>query len=501
MDRPSTALPTPYPIDETYRLHVLASLGLLDSAPEAQFDALVQLTRQVFDCPIALVSLVDDQRQWFKARCGLDATETSRDLAFCAHAIQAKGVMIVPDATQDVRFRDNALVTGAPHIRFYAGIPIHGRLGNSGPPMPLGTLCVIDTRSRDFTTEQSALLVSLGALAEALILGRTHIGNAVSFAEDRNSTAVRLDRKNRQLAQAERMAGVGSWRMSLPEERLEWSDQVFAIHDLPVGRLPTLEGALDFFAEHSREKLTSAIHAAIDCGTTFDVELDFVSAAGIERRVRALGEREMVDGKAVALIGVFQDITRQFRMEQSLRQSANRDSLTAIANRAGFDAALDEAIAVATARDLPLALLLIDLDGFKQVNDLHGHIAGDELLQGVAHRLEMPYLKHCFAARLGGDEFALIVSRPADCEDLEGLADRLLADLRRPFDVGSGHVSVAGTIGICRFDPNTSRRELVHRADLALYEAKRAGKGIARIWREPARPGGGTDRRGQDRRR
>jgi GAF domain-containing protein len=132
---------------------------VLDTLPEAGFDALTRRAADSFDVPIALISLIDDRRQWFKSRVGLDALETPREDAFCFHAIQAPGdVMVVRDATQDARFAANPLVTGDPGIRFYAGAPLVTRAGHA-----LGTLCVIDRRPRTLTHDQVEQLRALAA--------------------------------------------------------------------------------------------------------------------------------------------------------------------------------------------------------------------------------------------------------------------------------------------------------------------------------------------------
>lgn len=111
----------PKPVDEAARLETLHSLSILDTPPEERFDRLTRLARRLFDVPIALVSLVDENRQWFKSHPGLDATQTSRDISFCAHALLADETMVIQDARNDDRFHDNPLVTGQPGIRFYAG--------------------------------------------------------------------------------------------------------------------------------------------------------------------------------------------------------------------------------------------------------------------------------------------------------------------------------------------------------------------------------------------
>lgn len=135
--------PAPVPPDEPRRLAALAALDVLDTPPEAEIDAITLLAADRFDTAIALVSLVAQGRQWFKSRVGLEACETERAVSFCAHAILSDAVMVVPDARADPRFADNPLVTGAPHIRFYAGAPLVTRDGAR-----IGTLCVIDSAPR-----------------------------------------------------------------------------------------------------------------------------------------------------------------------------------------------------------------------------------------------------------------------------------------------------------------------------------------------------------------
>ena len=142
---------------EAARLDALHRLEVLDTEPEPAFDDLARVAALICRTPVALVSLIDDTRQWFKARIGIDAHQTPRSVAFCDHAIRSpQEVMIVPDAAEDVRFRDNPLVTGEPNIRFYAGAPLV-----TGDGFPIGTLCTIDQRPRTLTAEQTDALAVL----------------------------------------------------------------------------------------------------------------------------------------------------------------------------------------------------------------------------------------------------------------------------------------------------------------------------------------------------
>ena len=151
------------PANETARLQALAAYHLLDSGAERMFDDLTQLASHICQCPTALIVLVDKDRQWFKSRVGMEARETPRDFAFCAHALLQPDMLVVPDATLDRRFSDNPLVTGNPYIRFYAGAKLTDPAG-----FDLGTLCVIDRKPRELTEAQAAALERLARQATAL---------------------------------------------------------------------------------------------------------------------------------------------------------------------------------------------------------------------------------------------------------------------------------------------------------------------------------------------
>lgn len=150
-----------FPANEAERLHALRTLQILDTSHEERFDRVTRMAKRMFDVEISLVSLVDEDRQWFKSRQGLDASETPRDISFCGHAINQDGLFIIPNALEDVRFSDNPLVTEAPNIRFYAGYPLKLRQG-----INLGTLCLIDSRPKHLNDEDKMLLNDLGAMIE-----------------------------------------------------------------------------------------------------------------------------------------------------------------------------------------------------------------------------------------------------------------------------------------------------------------------------------------------
>ena len=152
------------PVGEVRRLATLRALGLLDTPPDARFDAITRSAAALFETPIALITLVDEHRQWFKSRQGLADAETPRDVSFCGHAILGGELLVVEDALLDDRFSDNPLVVNAPHVRFYAGAPLSAPNGDR-----IGTLCLMDRRPRSLSTEQRVLLGTMGAWAEGEI--------------------------------------------------------------------------------------------------------------------------------------------------------------------------------------------------------------------------------------------------------------------------------------------------------------------------------------------
>ena len=147
--------------NERERLMALRQLELLDSPPEERFDRLTAIARALFDVPIALITLVDEDRQWFKSSIGTDEIETPRSVSFCAHAVAADMMLVVEDATRDPRFLDNPLVTGDMHLRFYAGHPIHSPDGHA-----VGAICIIDQHPRRFNENHRLLLKQLAEMVD-----------------------------------------------------------------------------------------------------------------------------------------------------------------------------------------------------------------------------------------------------------------------------------------------------------------------------------------------
>lgn len=708
--------------DEASRLSALRELLVLDSDPEPVFDNIARMAAGICGAPIALMSLVDDERQWFKANVGLHGvSETPRSIAFCAHAILGDAVFVVPDATLDSRFADNQLVSASPNIRFYAGAPLKLTGGER-----VGTLCVIDRQARSLTDAQLQLLDSLAAVAsDALVMRRDLInkslsirseyeralsqseshyraivedqaelislarpdgeltyvnpayarhfgkepkdmvgGNLFQFIKlaDRDAvsgllkelvrTGQSVSSENRMVAadgserwvawtngvqrdsrgdvllhsvgrdvsqrkRAEdelrasqsllhrtgRVAGVGGWELDLASGALTWSDETRRIHEVGPDYRPNLESAIAFYDVEARAAIQVAVEAGTERGEPWDLELPLVTAAGRSIWVRAVGAAEYEAGKAIRLIGAFQDVTERKHLEhrvaaqtatlslvteaipatvavvdlegryrfvnsaferacgrtrdqvvgltarevlgeheferrwpwvqrafagesvvfeleypgrdgtvhvsisyvplrlstgeadgfvvvtqdvtQQKREAARllelsqRDPLTGLLNRAGFEQYM--ARILIEGGGASLALLYVDLDGFKAVNDRHGHPAGDRVLQVFGERLTKLVRPTDAVARLGGDEFAIALAGIKQRANAKTVADKVLGAAEAPFEVNDIVVGIGASVGVAfNADSSSGWTNLVERADAELLSAKAAGKGQQR---------------------
>ncbi|WP_255542770.1 PAS domain-containing protein [Azospirillum sp. INR13] len=328
----AVAVPAALPPDEERRLAVLESYCVLDTPAESGFDNITRLARHFFGTRIALVSLIDRNRQWFKSRIGLDVEETHRDLAFCAHAILDDGVLVVPDATKDPRFAGNPLVTGAPNIRFYAGAPLVAD-GNK-----LGTLCVIDDAPRGgFDAREAETLTQLARLVvDELELRREVTRRQQAEAELRD--------RSRLLNLAEEIGQFGHWYIDFVTDTRRWSDEVYRIMGLsPQDGPPTVDMSRGAYHPDDLPKIVPLVERARATGEGFSVEARIIRPDGTLRHVFIRGMAEWgVAGRPIGLLGVVQDITDAKREEAELRSNRELLDLTVQATRDGiWDWALD----------------------------------------------------------------------------------------------------------------------------------------------------------------
>jgi PAS domain S-box-containing protein len=293
----------PLPPDEPERLAALREAKILDTLPEAAFDDLTRLASFICGTPIALVSLIDEHRQWFKSKVGLDAPETSREVAFCAHAILQNDVFIVPDAHIDERFVDNPLVTGPPRVRFYAGAPLTTRDRKN-----VGTLCVIDQQPRTLDEPQRFALAALARPVAAQIdLRRANAALATSAREAWDAKMMLDDLLESASDLVVRVDAEGAIIYANRAFRRATGRTAAELAGFPLVEL----GAPDF-RETGRAILERLVRGE-DAGT-------FVSALlakdGRRLEIEGSASARMEDGRAVEIQGIFRDITERRVVER-----------------------------------------------------------------------------------------------------------------------------------------------------------------------------------------
>jgi len=467
--------------DELLRRETLASLEILDTAPEDEFDAVVKAARRIFGCSTAYISLIDTDRQWFKAREGFEPEAVPRECSICAMAVVRQETFVVEDLQSHPTFSLIPEVAAVPDLRFFATIPLMGPKID-GACAAIGTLCVIDNKPHVATEEELAELRQLARVIEALFELRLEARFAGEALEERKELVENLRRTQRQFELAEEMTQTGHWRVDLASGDIFWSKQTCAIHGVESADQEVLDHALNYFPPHDRPRIAAAVEACFQDHRPYDLELDFQDANGTLKRVRAKGEIEKVDGTAVAIIGVFQDITERYHLEARLRTAAHVDDLTGLPNRARLNQYIDDAITGKRQAGKELAVLLIDLDHFKEINDLLGHEAGDKVLKEIASQLVSEPFAGQFSARLGGDEFVMVIENADLLADLESTLSTLLGRLRFEVAREGESLTVSATIGASWLTENNNERSALLRcADHALYQAKRAERGTASI--------------------
>jgi len=459
----------PIPPYERERLEALHSLEILDTPAEVSLDRITRLVARVLDVPIALVSLVDEDRQWFKSRAGLEATETPREMAFCAHAILQTSPLVVPDAAEDERFRDNQLVTGAPHIRFYAGVPIRTSTG-----FAVGTLCAIDERPRQLTQEELDTLRDLADIVSREVQLRE---NLMLARLQRNRSDALFKASEAGYRSMFELASVG---IALVAPDGAWISVNTALCDT-LGYAPEELKHLTFQnithpddLDSDMQMLQQLIDNQID---RYQMEKRYLRKDGAWVWVNlSVTKKLSEEGHLEYFISIIQNI--QGRKE--LEQEARHDALTGLYNRRALDALLPIAMARSDRSRLQLALMFIDLDGFKGINDTYGHDAGDDLLRTISARLHSCVRRTDSLVRLAGDEFIVVLEGIVPgVDEAREVAKKLLVAIAEPIIIKGDVIRSNASVGFSMYEPGSGKApdELMREADRWMYKAKHSGKG------------------------
>jgi len=306
------------PPREAARLAALREFGILDTPPDREFDDLAQLASRLLRTPIALVTFVDADRQWFKASVGVDVQQTPRDVSFCAHAIGQDGVFVVEDAARDPRFAANALVTGKPGIRFYAGAPILTDDGHA-----IGSLCVIDREPRTLDAEGRSLLALLARQAFALVERHYAVGCMSTALANNEELQASVELEHERLGYALDAAGLGWWEWLVPVDTITVGghfESLFGIE--PGGFDGTSDGLVALVHPEDRERIRSAAEEVLAGAPMLDVELRVQQPDGSVRWLAAKGRlTRSSTGKPLKLNGTVHDVTDERRTQEALRES------------------------------------------------------------------------------------------------------------------------------------------------------------------------------------
>ncbi len=307
----------------------------------------------------------------------------------------------------------------------------------------------------------------------------------VRIAEDITEfSKAREERKQlmRDLCRAESIARVGSYRLDLRTERLHASVFLYEMLELQCN-LKSLEFAdiLSLFSKDDVSDLLRAHKELMHGADASSADLTFTSnntSLELELRCELLRDEE---GNPVAIYGALLDVSKRVKAEQQVRHMAYHDMLTGMPNRAHFMKESLSFMRMAHRGQESFALHLVDLDGFKEINDRLGHLAGDRVLQVVSSRIRAAIKDSDVAARIGGDEFAILHSGVSTSADIEKLGSRLVTSISEPIVIDSNRVCIGASLGVAIFEGEDSVEQMVHRADQMLYEVKRSGKGAFKL--------------------
>lgn len=458
----------PIPSDEKARLEALYELKLLDTPSEPVFDRITRLAARLLNVPGVTITLIDAKRQWFKSRVGLDGLETPRDIAFCAYPVAESAPLVVEDACLDSRFAQNPLVAKPDGVRFYAGIPLKTTKG-----LVLGTLCTIDTKPRKLSKSDFSTLQDLADIVTEEIQLRERLNREKKQKEASQEALIKLhhsleqqiEQRTHELKLVIETAYDAYVSVDANDCVLDWNLAATTMFGWsreqalgkPISQLILPDGLP---CEAEKGPVTHLAHRSD--GSRLPVEIRFKSLSFHSRQWRSL---------------FIHDISERQQLERLRDQQAREDVLTKLANRRALDERLPDAMARVRRSQKPLAVLFMDLDSFKQVNDNYGHAVGDELLREIAKRLTASARETDFVVRWAGDEFVLLLEGVA-LDAIKPIAQKLTHTIEQPLLIGKAVLTVSTSIGVAVYTPGADEtaQELLKRADVAMYEAKRAGK-------------------------
>ncbi|MBC7281162.1 diguanylate cyclase [Hoeflea sp.] len=449
----------PLPEQEAERVAKLRSYEILDSLPEETYERITRLTARILDMPAAMISLVDGDRQWFKAQVGGDRSDVPRELSFCSHTICQNGVFVVEDASRDPKFLDNPFVTQHPHIRFYAGAPLRASGG-----LNIGTLCVLDIRPRTMSARDRQSLADLAAvvmdaLDTRLIIDRAETAERrlIDAVESLPDGFVLFDNQDRLVICNSRFREIYAESADHIQPGVRFEEIIRK--GVASGQYPDALG-------NEEAWIAERVEMHQNPGEPTEQHLPGDKWFRVQ-------ERRTSDG---GLVSFRFDITNLKRQERKLARLAWTDGLTGALSRRRILELAESEIERAHRHGIAVSLLILDADHFKQINDRNGHTAGDEVLKGMVERWKRVLRSHDLIGRIGGEEFCILLPEVGS-DGAVRVAEKLRQETAcLPFAFEGQLLRATVSIGVATLAPGQDVAALMRSADRALYEAKDAGR-------------------------
>lgn len=504
----------PLPLNEDARLTALHQAHILDTEPEERYDHLTKLAAEICDVSMAMICFVTADSCWPKSQFGCVLPEVARNESFAGWVVAGTEALIVPDATQDERFKQSGLVTGATQAQFYAGVPLVTLDGYA-----IGVLAVFEAEKRELEFSQIKLLqhlanlvmeqINLNGMAEALTvttaeceqlklrlsLNEKLVHRIEQYGNVQAQNIRTLKKKLHELeTNSERYTLIASssndgiWDWDLKTNEVFFDERWKAIigYEAHDELTASMDEWMDRIHAEDLELFKTEIEASLTGWTpAFKNEHRLQHQDGTYRWILSRGmAARHEDGTVYRVAGSIIDITDSKGAEQQLLHNAFHDVLTGLPNRALFMDRLKRSLNRAKYRpDYLFAALFLDLDRFKVINDSLGHQVGDELLIGIARRLEKSMRPGDMIARLGGDEFAVIIDNLKSTDDAIQAAERLHQEMSIPYLLSGREVYASASIGVALSQSHhETAQDFLRAADTAMYHAKSRGRGCVELF-------------------
>lgn len=497
-------IPALMPSNERERINTLNTLKILDTPPSKRLDRITRLVANFFNVPVALITLIDTNRQWCKSSYGLKIHEIPRNASICSHTILHNSVLVVPDLQKDSRFHELPSVANPPHFVFYAGYQIRSRQG-----FALGTLCILDSKTHKFDSNDERHLSDFGKIVEQYFHTLEDINiQSPEAANDSCNSMESLFSKvfNRPIADTASATFLSKWvQNNLKHARsLEYADpnRLKNITD----NLPALVSCADYSLHYTFLNKTYEDWFGIPLKDMIGMYMpDVIGYNSFKTTLKHINQ--VINGKRVSfenklstqqgtkyvhttLIpnrdrkkGEFyilsMDITELKLLQDTLVFEASHDILTGLPNRRAFIKSLNHILKRKEAHPW-ITLFFLDLDDFKILNDNYGHKFGDDVLKTVAEVINDCIHHKDIAARLAGDEFTILLHNQDNLHDaVIAVCHKLLQKLVEIDRINNISVKLSASIGIIikRNDDKLTPVQLLSKADKAMYKAKVSGKG------------------------